>query len=248
MRITPIKTRRVSPGDDLYPILDEALPVLQENSVVCITSKIISLCEGAVVNVSEAGNKRDLIHQEADAYLPEQEHSRYNICLTIKNNLLIPTAGIDESNGGDVYILYPRDIQKSVAEIWAYLREKHGIKNLGILMTDSHTTPMRRGVTGIGIGWCGFEALYNYIGKPDCFGKLLRVTKINNLDALAASAVFVMGEGNEQTPVAILQDAPKIVFQDRPPDADEITEITIDIEDDLYAPILTAAPWVKKTR
>jgi putative folate metabolism gamma-glutamate ligase len=245
MQISAVKTKRVEVGNSIDDIL-EALPALQENDIVCITSKIISICEGAVVDKSSVPDKIDLIYREADLVLPPPAHNPYNIHLTIKNSLLIPTAGIDESNGGDIYILYPKDIQKSATETWNKLRGKHGLKNLGILITDSHTTPMRRGVTGLGIGWCGFEALYDYVGKPDCFGKPLRVTKINIQDALAASAVFVMGEGDEQTPIAIIKNAPKIVFQDRPPSAEEIAEITISLEDDLYAPILMNAPWIRK--
>lgn len=246
MKITAVKTDRVSTGDDLFALIDRALPALADNTILCITSKIISLCEGAVIPKKDVSDKRQLIYDEAEAYIDQQENNPYNICLTIKNSLLIPTAGIDESNGDDVYILYPRDIQKSAAGLWRYLRQKHTIKNLGILITDSHTTPMRRGVTGIGIGWCGFEALFDYVGKPDCFGRPLRVTKINMLDALAASSVFVMGEGSEQTPVALIEQAPKITFQDRPPNAQEIAEITISLENDLYAPVLRHAPWIRK--
>lgn len=245
MKITALKTQRVSPHDSLEIVIDQAISELQENTILCITSKIISLCEGAVVSKADVPDKRALIRREADAYLPDQENNPYNISLTVKNSILIPTAGIDESNGEDIYILYPRDIQKSAFDLWSRLREKHKIKNLGILITDSTTTPMRRGVTGIGLGWCGFNALYDYVGKPDCFGNPLRVTKINNLDALATASVFVMGEGNEQTPLAIIQNAPKIEFQDRAPSQEEIAEVTISLEDDLYAPVLTAAPWIK---
>jgi F420-0:gamma-glutamyl ligase len=66
------------------------------------------------------------------------------------------------------------------------------------------------------------------------------------LDALAAAAVFVMGEGDEQTPFAIIQDLPqKIVFLDRPPTVEEEQSIIIPMDEDLYAPLLCAAHWVK---
>jgi F420-0:gamma-glutamyl ligase len=106
---------------------------------------------------------------------------------------------------------------------------------------------MRRGVIGIGLGWCGFKPLYNYIGKPDCFGNPLRVTMVNNLDALAAAAVFCMGEGNEKTPFAVIINPPKIEFQSTAPTDSDIQQISIPLEEDIYAPLLKNAHWVFKT-
>ncbi len=246
MQIIPVKTALVRPGDKVETLLDTALTALAENTIVCITSKVISLCEGSVIPKADVADKYELIKQEADAYLPKPDHNPYDVHLTIKNKILIATAGIDESNGEDIYILYPRDIQASAWRIWSYLRMRHGVQHLGVLITDSHTTPLRWGVTGIGLGWCGFEPLYDYRGKPDCFGKPLRMTQINMLDALAVPAVYIMGEGAEQTPIALITDAPKVTFQDRAPNANEIAATQIAIEDDLYAPILTKAGWVRK--
>jgi F420-0:gamma-glutamyl ligase len=70
---------------------------------------------------------------------------------------------------------------------------------------------------------------------------------MNILDALATTAVFAMGEGTEQTPFAVITNAPKINFVDRPPTAEEIKNVAIPIEEDLYAPLLLAAKWLKKT-
>jgi F420-0:gamma-glutamyl ligase len=75
------------------------------------------------------------------------------------------------------------------------------------------------------------------------FGRPLRLTKANLLDALAASAVLVMGEGAEQTPLAIIRDAPGLVFQTRPPTEAERRAIRIAPRDDLYGPLLRAVSW-----
>ena len=130
--------------------------------------------------------------------------------------------------------------------MWIHLRQKFNLQKLGILITDSHTTLMRRGVTGIALGWCGFDPLYSYIGKPDLYGRPLKVTQMNILDALATTAVYAMGEGTEQTPLAVIRNAPKITFLDRGPTAEEIRNVAIPIEEDLYAPLLLAAKWLKK--
>src|SRR5205823_3633039 len=109
--------------------------------------------------------------------------------------------------------------------------------------TDSKTTPLRWGVTGVALAHSGFEALNSYIGQPDLFGRPLHVTRVNVMDALAAAAVLVMGEGAEQTPLAWLDDLPFVRFQPRDPTPDEIAALAIGLDEDLYAPMLTAVPW-----
>lgn len=241
MQIKSIKTHKIAHGNSLEDLLDQYILSLEEASIIAITSKVLSVIEGRYVKKSNV-NKYQLIKQEADLLL-KTDQNPYNIFLTIKDGLLIPSAGIDESNVDNVYVLYPRKPWESTKTIWHYLRTKHKIKKLGVLITDSHTTIMRKGVTGIALSWCGFEPLYSYIGKPDLYEQPLKVTQINIVDALATSAVFVMGEGNEQTPIAIITDAPHMVFLDRPPSKEERKNIIVSPEEDLYAPILKAAQW-----
>ncbi len=94
MKIFPIKTHKIRPyKQNLFEILDKYLKSLKERSIVVITSKIVSICEGRVVKMEKA-DKKELIEQEAEYFLPPEEN-KYNITLTIKGNLLVPTAGID---------------------------------------------------------------------------------------------------------------------------------------------------------
>ena len=83
-----------------------------------------------------------------------------------------------------------------------------------MILTASHCTPMRRGTTGISIGFYGFEALQDYRGKPDIFGRPLAVTVANRVDALAAAAVGLMGEGSECIPAVVIRGWPDLVFND----------------------------------
>jgi dihydrofolate synthase / folylpolyglutamate synthase len=243
MNVEAIKTHRITAYDSLWLILDQYLSHVKEEDIIVITSKILSIMQGRVI---EKGNisKKDLIYREADLVL-EADENPYDIYLTIKHNILIPTAGIDESNVENAYVLYPKDVQLTASKIWKYLRKMYDIERLGVVITDSHTTIMRRGVTGIALGWCGFEPLYSYIGKPDLYNQPLKVTQINLLDSLATSAVYVMGEGAESSPIAIIKHAPKISFLDRVPTKEEEETITISIDEDLYAPLLRAGKWGK---
>jgi len=123
MKILPIKTHKIRPyKQGLFDILDKYLPSLKEGSIVAITSKIISICEGRVAKIGEA-DKKELVEKEAEYFL-SPEKSKYNVTLAIKGNLLIPTAGIDESNGNGYYILWPENPQKTANEVRKYLRER----------------------------------------------------------------------------------------------------------------------------
>jgi len=245
MNVTSIKTHKISELDNsIFNILDKYLSNFEEGSVLAVTSKIVSICEGRVVADVSPDKKKSIVQKEAEMYIPPEEN-KYGVTLTIKNSLLIPTAGIDESNGNGKLILWPKDPQNSANKIREYLINRFAIKNAGVIITDSTTSPLRWGVTGIAISHSGFNALNNYIGTPDIFGKRLEITKVNVMNALAVSAVFAMGEGSEQTPLAVVSEVPSVEFQDRNPTDDEINGLKIDMSEDLYGFILEKANWKK---
>ncbi len=247
MKIFSIKTHKIRPyKQNLFEILDKYLKSLKERSIVVITSKIVSICEGRVVKMEKA-DKKELIEQEAEYFLPP-EKNKYNITLTIKGNLLVPTAGIDESNGNGYYILWPEDSQKTANEVRQYLCKRFSIKKVGVIITDSKTTPLRWGTTGVAIAHSGFASLNDYIGKPDIFGRKFKVQKANISDALAVSGVLIMGEGSEQTPLAVVEDVPFVKFQNRNPSKKELKEFHIDMEDDLYGSLLKGVKWRKGSK
>lgn len=244
MIVTSIKTAKItSKNKDILEVLDKFLPEIKEGSVLAITSKIISICEGNIVKMSEI-DKNSLVEKEAEMYLPANENM-YGFHITLKNNMFISSAGVDESNGNGYYILWPKNPQESANKIRDYLKTKFNLKSIGVIITDSRTIPLRWGVIGVGLAHSGFEALNDYIGKPDIFGRPLHVTKTNIMDGLAAAAVLVMGEGNEQTPMAIIEDLPNVTFQDRNPTKKELEMLKISMHEDIYAPILKRAPWIK---
>lgn len=233
MRIEAIKTECVSEPQSIEVFIDRFLPTLSERSVVAITSKVVSVCEGRVVPQNSI-SKKELIEREADRILatPTKEH---DIVLTYKHRLLIPSAGIDESNGNGCYILYPQDPFQSAYRIYTHLIQHHHLKECGVLITDSHTTPLRRGVTGVALAWWGFNPVASYVGQSDLFGRPLKVTCINLGDALAVSAVLTMGESSECTPLAVATDIPHIVFDQQTHSAEDLC---IDPNEDLYRPLL----------
>ena len=244
MIVRAYKTKKVLVGDNLEEILLESLPDhMQENSVVVVTSKIIAICEGRVAEDTEEERDR-LVEEEADYYLPRHSN-KYDFCISIKNHTFSATAGIDRSNGNGQLVLWPKDPQKAVNSIREFLVGHFGVKNLGVMTTDSRTSPLRWGVTGTSLAHSGFAALKSYIGKPDIFGRPLHFEKLNIAESLAASAVTVMGEGDEQTPLAVIEDVPFVTFVDRNPTQEELDSLQIELEDDVFYPLLTSVNWKK---
>jgi len=248
MQITAYKTHKIEPNENLFEILDTYLPELSENSVVAIASKIAGICEGRVVKITSEEQKREqkdaLVEKEADYFLP-REYSQYGFMLTINHNLLVGSAGIDESNSNGYFSMWPQNPQESTNRIREYLVKKHKLNHLGVILTDSKLTPLRWGVTGYAIAYSGFQALNSYIDKPDIYGHLMHAEKTNVPDALASSAVLAMGEGNEQQPLAVITDVPFVKFQKRNPTEEELKDLKIKLEDDIFASLLTAVKWKK---
>lgn len=246
MKITPLKTHKITSKDkSIFEILDKYVDSMPEKSILAITSKIISLTEGNIIKIGTVDKDR-LIQKEAEYFLPKSTN-KYGFILTIKNNILVPTAGIDESNGQGFYILWPKNPSKSAAKIRLYLKKRFNLQKVGVIITDSKTTPLRYGTTGVGLSYSGFKPLNNYIGKKDLFGRKLNVTKSNILDGLAASAVVVMGEGSESTPLAVITDCPFVFFQTKNPSKKEREGLKIALSDDLYEPLLKSVAWRRGT-
>lgn len=244
MNISTIKTAKIQPGDfTLTEFLDAYVTELTEGSVVAIASKVVSICEGNVVPMNGV-NKETLIEQETSHYLPATTNP-YNVTLSITRNLLVAAGGIDESNAGNYYVLWPKDKQLSANTIREHLAKKFNIKYIGVVITDSTTRPLQWGTTGLGIAYSGFVPLKDYMGTKDIFGRVLKFQKNNIMNGLAAAAVLLMGEGNEQTPLAIIKDAAFVEFQPRNPTPRELKALKITIEEDLYGPVLARVPWEK---
>ena len=240
MEFLPIKTRIVRPPrDDIFDIID-GLEV-RDGDIVFVTSKIMGIHEGRTARMEEVV-KEDLIRSEAERYLPyENGAGDFHVNLTVTQNVLIPAAGIDESNADGYYVMWPKDPDASCREIRERLMQRHPeVKRLGVVATDSHTTPLRWGVTGIAIGLAGVEPLKDIRGEPDLFGRLMHVTKVDLIDPLTAMAVLLMGESDECTPIVILRGYEGIPFSDEA----SMGDFKIAPEEDLYQALIEVMPKV----
>jgi dihydrofolate synthase / folylpolyglutamate synthase len=246
MQVQSIQTEPITTkSGNLLAVLEQYLPPLTEGTVLAITSKIVSICEGRVVDIQSEEDKERLIQQEADYWLPRSS-SKYNVSLTIKDGILAASAGIDESNSFGKLVLLPQNSQRTANLVRQHFTKKYNLRKFGVILTDSISAPLRWGTRGTALAHSGFEAIKDYIGTQDIFGRPLAFSKASILDGLAGSAVLVMGEGKERQPLALLTDLPFVSFQDRDPTQEEIRQLLIEPEDDLYAPLLNNAKWKKK--
>jgi F420-0:gamma-glutamyl ligase len=197
------------------------------------------------VPTDDKSEKWELAKKEADWWLDPNE-SQYQCMLTVKGNWMFANAGIDESNAeGNHYSLWPKDPQESVNKMWRFIREHYGVKEVGVIMSDSKSMPLVWGVVGHGIAHCGFESLYSYINQPDLYGRLMVMERVSVPQSLVTVGTYVMGEGDEQTPIAMITDIPRINFMDHEPTKEELEMMKPSLTDDIYAPLLTKANWNK---
>ena len=85
---------------------------------------------------------------------------------------------------------------------------------MAVIISDTFGRPFRLGQIDNAIGVAGIESILNYEGKPDTFGKILRVTAIAIVDELCSAAELVMQKTNN-CPMAIIKNYKYIPKDDR---------------------------------
>ncbi len=212
LEFIPVKTRILQPPqDDLLAVVQESLPELKDGDVVVFSSKVVAIHEGRCVPIAEV-EKADLVASESELSIPRPY---WGTPLTVRHGAFIGTAGVDESNADEHYILLPEKPFASAELLHAHLQKQFNIKNLGVIIADSHSSPLRRGATGVAIGWWGFEPTINHVGEADLFGRVLRLEVSNLADSIAAGANIVMGETDECQPIVIVRNIPRITFTEK---------------------------------
>jgi coenzyme F420-0:L-glutamate ligase len=221
MIVIPIRSKRINKNEDILEIFASSLKKnkLKTGDIVVFASKIVSLWQGRVVKLSsikpskkakKIAKKYSMEPEFAELVLREADHIFGGVkkaLLTIKNNIFIANAGIDKSNAPDGYaILWPEKPFETADFLRRKIEEKFDVK-IGLIIVDSHCTPLRLGTSGIALSFSGFEPVSDERGKKDIFGKKLKITYKNIADSLATSASFVMGESNEKTPFVIIRDS-----------------------------------------
>jgi len=218
LEIIPIKTQREIGVDvNLVDLILESSEI-NDGDVLVFSQKIVSKNEGRMLSLSSV-NPSLLANGIASSYgkdprlieliLSESERivrmENGIIIVKTKHGFVCANAGIDESNVQDGYAtLLPKDPDKSASLLKERIEQKTG-KNIAVIISDTFGRPFRLGQTDVAIGIAGLEPILDYNGKPDTFGKIMRVTAIAVADEICSASELVMGKV-EKCPIAIVRN------------------------------------------
>ncbi|MDD4287793.1 MAG: coenzyme F420-0:L-glutamate ligase [Candidatus Peribacteraceae bacterium] len=227
MKILPLSTPILKRGDDLAALLTAAGTLL-ENDIVVVSSKAIAMTEGTVIdlkNIHPTAEAEEWAQRSGrsatfrQAVLDETKRLHGKVAggsalamLTevkptgLKGTLLVPNAGLDQSNVPDGFAIgWPLDPVASAKLLRQRLQEKTG-KRIAVVVSDSCCRPRRWGVTAFALVACGLDPLSSQIGRKDLFGRPLTMTVEAVADQLATAANTVMGNADQSIPAAIIRE------------------------------------------
>ena len=194
------------PGDDLAAAVAAAAPWLRDDDVVVVTSKVMSKCEGRIVDAPAAPEERDTLRRKLIDAEAVRVLARKGRTLITENaiGLIQAAAGIDGSNVDSAELaLLPVDPDASAAALRTGLRERLGV-TVGVVVTDTMGRAWRNGQTDVAIGAAGLTVLHGYEGSHDRHGNELIVTEIAVADEIAAAADLVKGKLTD-IPIAVVR-------------------------------------------
>jgi coenzyme F420-0:L-glutamate ligase/coenzyme F420-1:gamma-L-glutamate ligase len=224
LRITALEgVPEIRPGDALDLVLVRALErsgvTLADRDVVAFCQKIVSKAEDrfVVLDAIEPGARaRDLAGRcEKDPRYVEvvlRESSEVvraaKDVLIVRHRLgfVVANAGVDQSNvEGESHrvLLLPEDPDATARQLRDAIAARFSV-DVGVIITDSFGRPWRMGVCGTCIGCAGLRSIVDLRGRPDRFGRPLRVTQVAVADQIAAAVTLVMGEADEGRPIAVV--------------------------------------------
>tara|TARA_B100001123_G_C15259967_1_gene1006221 strand:+ start:1110 stop:1847 length:738 start_codon:yes stop_codon:yes gene_type:complete len=220
LHIFPVHFKQdINPDSNLVDILISSNKCgIEDGDVIVVSQKIVSKQEGRAINLDTVipselsigiASAYDKDPKLVEAILSEttrivrMEHGV--IIVQTKHGFVCANAGIDESNvDGNYVTLLPKDPDTSAKLIRSEIQTKTG-KKVAVIISDTFGRPFRLGQTDNAIGVAGIESILSYEGKPDTFGKILRVTAIAIVDELSAAAELVM-EKTKKSPMAIIKN------------------------------------------
>ncbi len=222
LEVFGIKTDLVKVGDDLVHALKNSMAKaglsLRDGDILVVSESTVATAEGRVVALDDV-TPSDLAITMAGRYCKDPREMELilresdeivggipGVVLTMKKGFLYPNAGIDNSNAPPGHVvLFPADAQKSASEIRK--RIANG-KEIGVIIGDSRTHPLRLGCVGVALACEGLEPVEDARGQKDLFGRELKITRKAVADNLVSAAQIIMGEGDEGIPAVIIRDAP----------------------------------------
>jgi coenzyme F420-0:L-glutamate ligase/coenzyme F420-1:gamma-L-glutamate ligase len=217
----------VQPGDDLGAALARVAPDdLADGDLLVVAHKVVSKAEGRVRRLGEiqpGARARALAAEHrkdprlVQAVLDEsaelvRAHDGVLICRT-HHGLICANAGVDQSNAShaEELILLPADPDASARRLRAQMAAARGARP-AIVIADSFGRAWRLGQVDVAIGAAGLVPLEDWAGRPDAYGRELRVTAIAVADAAAAAADLARAKDGRQ-PVVLVRGLERFVTE-----------------------------------
>jgi len=224
VQLYAICTELIQPRSDLVAVVLEAISrqnlTIENGDVLAFASKSVATAENRLRKLASVkpSNEAKKIAARfgmeprfAEVVLQEADEVFWGVpkaLLTLKNDVLIPNAGVDQKNAPEgCVVLWPKNPFEAAESIRRDLYERTG-KQVGVLIVDSRVTPLRMGTTGIAIGVAGFEPVKDHRSKKDLYGRRVLITTHALADDLASAAHLMMGESSEQTAAVLIKNAP----------------------------------------
>lgn len=224
-----IKTRLINEKENLISIFLDNLSQaedfsLQNGDIIAIASKVVAMTQGRLIDLTgikpTSRAKKlakaaklppifvEIVLQEADEVIGVTRGA----LLTLRQNILQANAGVDQSNAGiNKAILLPYESSIYAVKFKEEVEQALQLKNLGVVVVDSCTRPLRRGTTGISLGTAGFPASIDERGQQDLFGMEMKITYRAIADNIASACNLIMGETNESIPFVIVRGLSLVV-------------------------------------
>lgn len=221
----------VREGDELSEVILNAVAEsgekLAAGDVIVLAQKIVSKAQGRYVDLARVIPSARALELaqivDKDPRLIELILAESSEVLRVRRDVIIvehrlgfvmANAGIDLSNvdGNEAdarALLLPLDPDGECERLRANLLERTGA-SVGLIINDSHGRAWRNGTVGVAIGASHVPALLDLRGRPDLFGRALRITQVGFADELAAAASLLMGQADEGVPVVLVRGAPYV--------------------------------------
>jgi coenzyme F420-0:L-glutamate ligase / coenzyme F420-1:gamma-L-glutamate ligase len=224
MELIPIRTPVVHAGDDLSAILKSCVQI-HDGDIVVLSSKVVATTEGAAIDLTQLNVSAEatewckktgrspafmqaVLNETGRMHGSVLGHTKGVLLTELRPDslstgvLLVPNAGLDESNIGDGYAIgWPLDPVASLKRLQKGLN-----RNSGVIMSDSCVHLRRSGVVAFALAACGIDPLKSEIGKEDLFGRAMTITMEAVADQLATAANMMMGNRAQSTPAVIIRE------------------------------------------
>jgi coenzyme F420-0:L-glutamate ligase len=189
----------------------------RDSDILVVSSKPLFVSYGNIINIDditpsgvalETASRYDLDPKYVQLILDRADMilgGVAGVLLTIIDGILLPNGGIDYKNSpGNTVVIPPRNIRHLAEKIYFAVKKRYKAK-VGVVISDSFISPLRRGTGAVAIATYGFYPVIDFRGKRDLFGREIKFTLQSLGDDFASAAHILMKEADEAVPGVLIR-------------------------------------------